>query len=269
MKVATWNVNSIKARLPVVQAWLRQAQPDVVLLQETKAVDGDFPALALGEFGYNAAFVGQKSYNGVAILSKRAIDVLATRLPGDPDDAEARYIEAFTGGVRVASIYAPNGNPAGGDRFAYKLAWLDRLYAHMAQALADEEACVFAGDYNVAPTDGDVYDPRTWRDDALCQPTARAGYRRLLHLGYTDALRALRDEDGQYTWWDYRGRCWQADHGLRIDHILLSPQAADRLAAVGIDREPRGWDKTSDHTPVWCELAMAETPAAAPAFSLT
>ena len=269
MKVATWNVNSIKARLPVVLAWLRRAEPDVVLLQETKAVDDEFPGLALGELGYNAAAVGQKSYNGVAVLSKRPIEVLATRLPGDPDDVEARYLEVFTGGIRVASIYAPNGNPAGGDRFSYKLAWLDRLYAHMAAALAEEEGCVFAGDYNVAPTDGDVYDPRTWRDDALCQPAARAGFRRLLHLGYTDALRALRDEDGQYTWWDYRGRCWQADHGLRIDHILLSPQGADRLAGVGIDREPRGWDKTSDHTPVCCELEAADAPASPPAFTLS
>lgn len=269
MKIATWNVNSVKARLPVLLAWLRRASPDVVLLQETKVVDGDFPGLALGEVGYNSAAVGQKSYNGVAVLSKRPIEVLATRLPGDPDDAEARYIEVFTGGIRAASIYGPNGNPVAGDRFPYKLAWLDRLYAHMAQALADEEACVFAGDYNVAPTDGDVYDPKTWRNDALCQPGARAAFRRLLHLGYTDALRALRDEDGQYTWWDYRGRCWQADHGLRIDHLLLSPQAADRLVSVGIDREPRGWEKTSDHTPVWCELESAAAPAAAPAFSLT
>jgi exodeoxyribonuclease-3 len=267
MKVATWNVNSVKARLPVVLAWLRRAEPDVVLLQETKAVDGEFPALAMEELGYNAAAVGQKSYNGVAVLSKRPIDVLATRLPGDPDDAEARYIEVFTGGIRVASIYAPNGNPAGGERFAYKLAWLDRLYAHMAAALAEEEACVFAGDYNVAPTDGDVYDPRTWRDDALCQPAARAGFRRLLHLGYVDAVRALRDEDGQYTWWDYRGRCWQADHGLRIDHILLSPQAADRLVGAAIDREPRGWDKTSDHPPVVCDIASDVAAATAAAAS--
>ncbi|MBL8660333.1 MAG: exodeoxyribonuclease III [Rhodospirillales bacterium] len=258
MKVATWNVNSIKARLPLVLAWLRQVEPDVVLFQETKVPDGEFPVGEIGDLGYNIAAAGQKTYNGVAVISKRPIDLLAACLPGDPDDREARYIEAFTGGVRVASIYAPNGNPVGGERFPYKLAWLRRLYRHMAAALEDEDAAVFAGDYNVAPTDGDVYDPRAWRDDALCQPASRAGYRRLLHLGYLDAVRALSDRDHQYTWWDYRRRCWPADRGLRIDHMLLSPQAADALTAVGIDREPRGWERASDHTPVWCELAVSD-----------
>lgn len=255
MKIATWNVNSIKARLPLVLTWLRQMQPDVVLFQETKVVDAEFPALEIGDLGYNIACAGQKTYNGVAIISKRPIDLLSVRLPDDQDDREARFIEVFTGGIRIASLYAPNGNPAGGERFAYKLAWLDRLYAYMARALADEEPSVFAGDYNVVPTDGDVYDPRVWHDDALCQPAARACFRRLLHIGYIDAIRALRDEDHQYTWWDYRGRCWPGDKGLRIDHILLSPQATDLLQAGGIDREPRGWERASDHTPVWCELA--------------
>lgn len=255
MKIATWNVNSIKARLPLVLAWLREAEPDVVLFQETKVVDADFPTIDIGDLGYNIACAGQKTYNGVAIISRHPIDLLSTTLPGDADDNEARFIEVFTGGLRVASLYAPNGNPVDGPRFPYKLAWLDRLYEHMARALADEEASVFAGDYNVAPTDGDVYEPKLWRDDALCQPASRAGYRRLLHLGYIDTIRALRDEDHQYTWWDYRGRCWPGDKGLRIDHMLLSPQAADRLAAAGIDREPRGWERASDHTPVWCELA--------------
>ncbi len=227
MKVATWNVNSIKARLPLVLAWLRRFEPDIVLFQETKVVDGAFPAGDIGDLGYNIAAAGQKTYNGVAVISRYPIDLIAARLPGDPDDHEARYIEAFTGGFRVASIYAPNGNPVGGDRFPYKLAWLGRLYRHMAAALEDEEACVFAGDYNVVPTDGDVYDPKAWRDDALCQPASRAGYRRLLHLGYVDAIRALHDHDHQYTWWDYRKRSWPGDKGLRIDHLLLSPQAAD------------------------------------------
>lgn len=256
MRIATWNVNSIKARLPLILTWLRQVEPDAVLFQETKVTDADFPAMELGDLGYNIAAAGQKTYNGVAIISKRPIDLLASCLPGDPDDHEARYIEVFTGGIRVASLYAPNGNPVSGPRFPYKLAWLDRLYAHMAAALADEEPCVFAGDYNVVPTDGDGYDPTAWRDDALCQPASRAAFRRLLHLGYVDAVRATRDEDHQYTWWDYRGRCWPGDKGLRIDHILLSPQAADLLGTVGIDREPRGWERASDHTPVWCELAV-------------
>jgi exodeoxyribonuclease-3 len=257
MKVATWNVNSIKARLPLVLSWLRQVEPDVVLLQETKVVDGDFPGLEIGDLGYNVACVGQKTYNGVAVLSKRPIDVLANALPGDPNDREARYVEVFTGGLRLASIYAPNGNPVGGERFSYKLAWLNRLHAHLASVLANEDVCVFAGDYNVAPVDGDVYDPEAWRGDALCQPEARAGFRRLLHLGYVDAIRAVRDQDHQYTWWDYRGRYWAGDQGLRIDHILLSPQAADRLTGAGIDREPRSRERASDHTPVWCELAAA------------
>lgn len=255
MRIASWNVNSIKARLPLVLAWLRQANPDVVLFQEIKVVDEGFPADDIGELGYNIAVVGQKTYNGVAVISKHPIETLFSGLPGDPNDHEARYLEVATGGIRVASIYAPNGNPIGGARFPYKLAWLDRLCEHMASALADEEACVFAGDYNVAPTDGDVHDPGAWRDDALCQPASRAAFRRLLHLGYVDAIRAVRDEDHQYTWWDYRGRGWAGDKGLRIDHLLLSPQAIDRLTGAGIDREPRGWERTSDHTPVWCELS--------------
>jgi len=258
MKVATWNVNSIKARLPLVLAWLRAAEPEVVLLQETKVVDGEFPGLAIGELGYNSAAVGQKSYNGVAVLSKRPIEVLATRLPGDPEDAEARYIEVFTGGIRVASIYAPNGNPVGGDRFPYKLGWLDRLYAHMAQALGDEETCVFAGDYNVAPTDTDVYDPPAWRGDALCRPESRAAWRRIVYGGLTDAIEALAPVGTRcFTWWDYRAGAFANDHGLRIDHILLSPQAADRLEVAAVDRSPRAWERASDHAPVWCRLRPA------------
>ena len=255
--VATWNVNSIKVRLPNVLKWLRDAAPDVVLLQETKTTDETFPGLEIGDLGYSYALAGQKTYNGVAVLSKRPIDVLETALPGRDWDPQARYIEVFTGDLRVASVYLPNGNPVDGDKFSYKLAWMERLYAHAKSLLATEEPFVLGGDYNVAPDDGDVYDPAGWRDDALCRPETRAAYRKIVHLGLTDALRALSPETGRYTWWDYRRGAWDADHGLRIDHLLLSPQAADRLKASGIDRAPRGWEKASDHTPVWCELTVS------------
>ncbi len=254
MKIATWNVNSLKARLTHLVSWLRESAPDVVLLQETKTVDEAFPFEALGDAGYNAKVVGQRTYNGVAVLSKRPIDVLATALPGNADDPQARYLEAFTGGVRVATIYAPNGNPVDSGKFAYKLAWLERFYAHARSLLASEDVLVLGGDYNVAPTDADVYDPSAWRNDALCRPESRACWRQSLHLGLTDAIAACHPHGGAYTWWDYRAGAWPADQGLRIDHLLLSPQAADRLLTATIDRRPRGWDKPSDHTPVWCEL---------------
>lgn len=257
IKIATWNVNSIKARLPNVVRWLRDAAPDVVLLQETKTTDDAFPGLEIGDLGYNCALAGQKTYNGVAVLSKRPIEVLETVLPGDATDTQARYIEAFTGDVRVASIYLPNGNPVDSDKFAYKLAWMERLYGHVKSLLASEEPFVLGGDYNVAPGDGDVYDPEGWRDDALCRPESRAALRKTVYLGLTDAIGATSSEESLYTWWDYRGGAWDADHGLRIDHLLLSPQAADRLEHSGIDRTPRGWEKASDHTPVWCELSAA------------
>jgi len=254
IKIATWNVNSIKARLPNVLKWLRDAAPDIVLLQETKTTDDAFPGLEIGDLGYNFAAAGQKSYNGVAVLSKRPIDVLETTLPGNGADIQARYIEAFTGNIRVASIYLPNGNPVDTEKFVYKLAWMERLYGHVISLLASEEPFVLGGDYNVAPDDGDVYDPARWQGDALCRPETRAAYRKIVHLGLTDALRAVSPETGRYTWWDYRGGSWDQDQGLRIDHLLLSPQAADRLEDSGIDRIPRGWEKASDHTPVWCEL---------------
>jgi exodeoxyribonuclease-3 len=255
VKIASWNVNSVKARLPVVLTWLKRASPDIVLLQETKVTNDGFPALEFGDLGYNFATVGQQTYNGVAVLSKRPIEVLETALPGDPSDVQARYLEVFTDGIRTASLYIPNGNPVGTDKFAYKLAWLERLYRHVRSVLEAEDAVVFGGDYNVVPHDDDVYDPAAWRDDALCRPESRAALRKVMYLGLTDAIRALSTEPGQYTWWDYRGRSWAADQGLRIDHLLLSPQSADRLRASGIDREPRGWEKASDHAPVWCELA--------------
>lgn len=254
IKIATWNVNSIKARLPHLLEWLAAATPDVVLLQETKVADDRFPAMEIAGAGYRHAACGQKTYNGVAILSKTPIEVTATALPGDAADPQARYVEGRTAGVRVASVYLPNGNPVDSDKFAYKLAWMARLHRHARGLLASEEAFVLGGDYNVAPEDADVFDPRAWADDALCRPESRAAFRRLLHLGLTDAFRAVNREAGRYTWWDYRAGAWQRDQGLRIDHLLLSPQAADRLDGAGIDRTPRGWEKASDHTPVWCTL---------------
>jgi exodeoxyribonuclease-3 len=252
--IATWNVNSVKARLPHLLSWLRDARPDVVLLQETKVVADGFPSLEISDAGYNAVAVGQKAYNGVAILSKRPIEVLAAALPGDAQDTQARYLEGFTCDIRVASIYAPNGNPANSDRFLYKLAFLERLHLHVVSLLASEDAFVLGGDYNVAPDDGDVYDPVGWANDALCRPESRAALRKMLNLGLTDAISALHPGPGRYTWWDYRAGAFSADHGVRIDHLLLSPQAADRLRAAGIDRVPRGWERASDHAPVLCEL---------------
>lgn len=254
VKIATWNVNSIKARIVNVLDWLREAQPDVVLLQELKVVADQFPRMEIEDLGYNVALVGQKTYNGVGILSKSPIDVDLTALPGDDADPQARYIEGFTGSVRVACIYLPNGNPVDTDKFAYKLAFLERLHAHVERLLATEEAFVLGGDYNVAPTDRDVYDPEKWKNDALCRPESRSAFRRLVNLGLTDAIDAMGKEKGRYTWWDYQAGGWARDNGLRIDHLLLSPQAADRLIDCGIDRGPRGKDKPSDHTPVWCQL---------------
>jgi exodeoxyribonuclease III len=255
LKIATWNVNSVKARLPLVLAWLEAAQPDVLCLQEIKCLDADFPALETRALGYHIETLGQRSYNGVAILSKApAADVLRG-LPGDPSDTQARYIEASFGDVRIASIYLPNGNPVGTDKYDYKLAWMRRLEAHARTLLDAERPCVLAGDYNIAPTDDDVYDPEAWREDALCRPPSRARFHALMNLGLVDAFRVFHPEPHRYSFWDYQAGRWMRDEGLRIDHLLLTPQAADRLVACDIDREPRGRDKASDHTPVWCELA--------------
>ena len=214
--------------------------------------------MEIGDLGYNAAVSGQKTYNGVAILSKTPLEVAERRLPGDKADEQARYIEATTetdaGFVRVASIYLPNGNPLGTEKFAYKLAWLERLRKHFRALLAQEEALVLGGDYNVIPEEIDARHPSAWLNDALFQPESRAAFRKLLNLGFTDAFRALHREGGAYSFWDYQRGAWDHDDGIRIDHLLLSPQAADKLAGSGIDREPRGKPKASDHTPVWCEL---------------
>jgi exodeoxyribonuclease III len=255
VKIATFNVNSIKVRLPILLAWLEQAKPDVVCLQETKCPAADFPTLELKGLGYHVETIGQRAYNGVALLSKeRASDVLAG-LPGEPGDEQARYIEATIAGLRVASLYLPNGNPVDSEKFPYKLAWMVRLKAHAQSLLARELPFVLAGDYNIVPTDDDVYDPVAWRDDALCRPESRGRFRALLNMGLVDAFRVFHAEPHRYSFWDYQAGRWYRDEGLRIDHLLCSPQAADRLVAADIDKSPRGKDKASDHTPVWCELA--------------
>ena len=261
MKIATWNVNSIKARLPRVLEWLGEFQPDVVLLQELKCVAEAFPAMEIEDAGYNIAVSGQKTYNGVAILSKRPIDIELTALPGDESDEQARYIEALIGDIRVASIYLPNGNPTrdedGADhpKFTYKLAWMDRLHEHTKALLATEDTFVLGGDYNIIPTDDDVYDPIAFADDALCRPESLGRFRAIRNLGLTDAYRAFNTEPHRYSYWDYQAGAWAKDNGVLIDHLLLSPQAADRLIASGIDKSPRGRERPSDHTPVWCKLS--------------
>lgn len=255
--IATWNVNSIKARLPRVVEWLTEFAPDVALLQEIKSTDDTFPMMELEDLGYHVETVGQKTYNGVAILSKQPITVHHRALPGDDSDEQARYLEADTCGFRVATIYLPNGNPtrdeAGADheKFTYKLAWMDRLFRHAQVLLAENTPVVLGGDYNICPTDDDVYDAAAWADDALCRPESRQRFRMLLNLGYTEAFRALNTTPHMYSFWDYQRGAWQKDDGLRIDHLLLSPEATDRLTDVGIDKTPRGREKASDHTPVW------------------
>ena len=254
MKIATWNVNSIKARLPRLLEWLATAQPDVALLQELKVTDAAFPMQPIEDLGYNIATHGQKTYNGVAILSKRPIEDVRCGLPGDENDEQARYIEAMVDTVRVASIYLPNGNPTDSDKFLYKLAWMDRLIDHARDMLKYDEIMVLGGDYNVIPEDRDCYDPVAFADDALCLPESRARWRQLQYLGLTEAFRARHPEISAFSYWDYQGGAWQKDNGVRIDHLLLSPQAADQLGKVGIDRTPRGKERPSDHTPVWCEI---------------
>ncbi len=254
MKIATWNVNSINARLPTILAWLEKAAPDVVCLQEIKCVDEKFPTDAVAELGYEAAVHGQKTYNGVAILSKRGIEDVTCGLPGDDDDEQARYIEAVipgeTSAFRVASIYLPNGNPVDTEKYGYKLKWFERLRMHARGLRALEEPLVLAGDYNAIPRPEDVHDPAAWEGDALFRPETRSAWRALLWEGFTDAFMAVDGRMSQYTFWDYQGGAWQKDHGIRIDHLALSPQAADRLEGVEIDRKARAMEKPSDHVPV-------------------
>jgi exodeoxyribonuclease III len=256
MKIATFNVNSIKARLPRVLEWLDVFAPDIALLQEIKTVPEDFPAMEIEERGYNIAAHGQKSYNGVAILAKSPIDDVTMGLPGDDTDEQARYIEATISSLRVASIYLPNGNPVDTEKFTYKLDWMDRLARHIDETLLpSEQPFVLGGDYNVVPNDDDVYDPAGWANDALCRPESRQRFRKILNMGLTESWRALHAEIGAYSFWDYQAGRWPRNEGVRIDHLLLSPAVADRLIACEIDREPRKGERPSDHTPVWCEIS--------------
>lgn len=259
MKIATWNVNSIKARLDNAIAWVSEAKPDVLCLQELKCEDKAFPREAFEALGYNVQTHGQKTYNGVALLSLMPAEDVRRGLPGEAEDEQARYIEAlFVKGslaVRVASIYLPNGNPLGTDKFAYKLRWMDRLKVHARHLLKTEEPVVLAGDYNVIPTANDAKNPEAWVNDALFQPESRAKFRAIANLGYTDAIRQMHgDKPGLYTFWDYQAGAWQRDHGIRIDHLLLSPTAADRLKEAHIEREVRTQEKPSDHVPVMITL---------------
>lgn len=256
MRIATWNVNSVRARMANALDWLGHAQPDVALLQEIKCETEAFPRLEFEALGYACHALGQKSYNGVAILSRLPIEDLREGLPGDAADAQARYLEALIGGVRIACLYAPNGNPVESEKFAYKLGWLERLRVRAADLMRREEPLVLGGDYNVIPEATDVYDPAAWERDALFHPLSRASFRRIQALGLTDIYRALHpDKSCAYTFWDYQAGAWAQDRGLRIDHFLLSPEAVDRARGCVIDRGPRGQDKASDHTPVVVTLA--------------
>lgn len=258
MKIATFNVNGVNGRLPVLLRWLEEAQPDVVCLQELKAPQEKFPIAAIRAAGYEAIWHGQKSWNGVAILA-RGVQPIETRrgLPGDPDDLHSRYIEAAVDGILVGGLYLPNGNPAPGPKFDYKLRWFERLTAHAAELLGTGAPVVLAGDFNVMPTDLDVYKPERWRDDALFRPEVREAYRNLVAQGWTDALRALHPDERIYTFWDYFRNAFGRDAGLRIDHLLLSPAIAPRLQAAEVDRHVRGWEKASDHAPTWISLDPA------------
>lgn len=255
MKVATWNVNSVKARLEHVADWLKEAEPDVLLLQEIKCQTDDFPSQRFADLGYQSLAVGQKSYNGVAVLSRLPFEPVLTALPGDPADEQSRYIEVDCQGIRISCLYLPNGNPVETEKYPYKLGWMRRLTARAKDLLAEERPFLMAGDYNICPDDGDVYDPAGWCEDALCRPESRAEYRKLIHLGLTDAVKIFHPEPHYYSFWDYQAGRWPRDNGLRIDHLLLSPPIADRLTDAGIDRGPRGKEKASDHTPAWCVLS--------------
>jgi exodeoxyribonuclease III len=255
VKIATFNINNVNRRLANLMAWMEAARPDVVCLQELKAADEAFPGAAIRDRGYGFVLRGERRWNGVAILA-RGMDPILTReaLPGDTQDHQARYVEAAVNGLLVASLYLPNGNPQPGPKFAYKLAWFDRLIAHAANLLAADVPVVLAGDFNVAPTPQDIYPTRSWDKNALIQPESRAAFRRLVDQGWTDAIRTLHPDEPMYTFWDYKFDRWSRDHGLRLDHLLLSPRAAARLIDAGIDRDVRGEDGASDHAPAWVTL---------------
>jgi exodeoxyribonuclease-3 len=256
MKIATYNVNGVNGRLPVLLRWLNETAPDVVCLQELKAPQENFPEKAINDAGYTALWHGQKSWNGVAILSRNGdIREIRRALPGDPEDLHSRYIEAVINGITVGCLYLPNGNPAPGPKFDYKLRWFERLTLHAAELFASGEPVVLTGDYNVMPTELDVYKPERWVDDALFRPETRAAFKTLVAQGWTDAIRKLYPNETIYTFWDYFRNAYGRNAGLRIDHFLLSPHLSDRLTAAGVDRNVRGWEKSSDHAPVWIELA--------------
>ncbi|MCX2474781.1 exodeoxyribonuclease III [Pedobacter sp. MC2016-05] len=259
MRIATYNVNGVNGRLPVLLKWLEETKPDVVCLQELKAPDEKFPEEAILEAGYNAIWHGQKSWNGVAILSRgHEIKELKRGLPGDPEDLHSRYIEAMINGVVVGCLYLPNGNPAPGPKFDYKLAWFERLKLHAAKLLEFNLPVVLAGDYNVMPTELDVYKPERWVDDALFRPEVREAFHNLVAQGWTDAIRKLYPKDVIYTFFDYFRNAYGRNAGLRIDHFLLSPQLESKLLSAGVDKHVRGWEKTSDHCPVWIEISDVE-----------
>lgn len=259
MKIATFNVNSINARLPRILEWFDSAKPDVAVLQEIKCVDEKFPALEFEDRGYNVEVHGQKTYNGVALLSKHPVDEIVRGLPGDNEDEQARYIEALVmpddaPPVRVGGLYLPNGNPAPGPKYDYKLSWMKRLKNHAEKLLNNEEAFILAGDYNVIQQAEDVHDPGGWWGDALYRQETLDCFRDILNLGLTDAIRQADPSSILYTFWDYQRGAWEKDHGIRIDHLLLSPRAADRFKSAGVDRKERGKEKPSDHVPAWVEL---------------
>jgi len=260
MRIATWNINSIKQRVDNLAAWLAERGPDIVCLQETKCIDDAFPREPFEALGYNLAVHGQKTFNGVAIFSKLPLDEVTPRLPGDDSDDHARFLEVQVSvagrAMRVASIYLPNGNPPDTEKYPYKIKWMERLLSYARERMALEEPLILAGDYNVIPTAADVYNAKAWEGDALFLPRTREKFRAFLNLGLSDAVRASTDSPGLYTFWDYQAGAWQKNNGIRIDHLLLSPQAADRLTASGIDKHVRGWEKPSDHVPVWADFAF-------------
>jgi exodeoxyribonuclease III len=258
LKIATYNINGVNGHLPVLVRWLSETAPDIVCLQELKAPQEKFPEQAVKDLGYSAIWHGQKSWNGVAILAKnQEIKEIRHVLPGDPEDMHSRYIEALVGGITIGGLYLPNGNPAPGPKFDYKLKWFERLQEHAKSLLGERIPVVLTGDFNVMPTELDVYKPERWVADALFRPETRAAFKKLVDQGWTDAIRKLYPKEVIYTFWDYFRDAYSRNAGLRIDHFLLSPDLAKRLEAAGVDREVRGWEKSSDHAPVWIELADA------------